>query len=186
MRRRTFLNDMQESTIRLCRSAGWAGVIGSGLLVFAVSFDYFGNRTLAVQTDALQQEGRLLARRLRQPIAMPAVSDRQRVDAFYASLPQSGELPDLLVRLHGHALARGVRVESATFRSTPEPGTPLERITLELPAQGSYLLLRAWLNDIQTAMPEMALDSISLKRDSIAEPDVQVRMRFLVFLRRGP
>lgn len=186
MRRTAFLDGLHESAVRLFRSAGWAGVVGFGLLVFALSLDYFGNRTLAEEADALQQEAHVLASRLRHPAVTPVASDRQRLDAFYASLPRSSDLPELLVRLHGHALARGIRVESANYRSTPEAGTPLERITLELPAQGTYPLLRAWLEDVQTAMPEVALDAISLRRDSIGVTDVQARVRLLVFLRGVP
>ncbi|WP_374485576.1 GspMb/PilO family protein [Zoogloea sp.] len=184
-RARILLADVQESAGRAFRRAGWAGVLGFALLVCALSFDYSGNHALEAEVESLGQEAQALARRLHQP-ARPQASARQRLEAFYAGFPVGTTLPDLLVRLHGHAQARGVALERADYRTAAEAGTPLERVTLDLPARGSYPVLRAWLDDLVAEMPELALESVSLRRERIDEPQLEARVQLAFFLRRAP
>lgn len=184
-RTRILLADVQESAGRAFRRAGWAGVLGFALLVCALSFDYSGNHALEAEVESLGQEAQALARRLHHP-ARPQASARQRLEAFYAGFPVGTTLPDLLVRLHGHAQARGVALERADYRTAAEAGTPLERVSLDLPARGSYPVLRAWLDDLVAEMPELALESVSLRRERIDEPQLEARVQLAFFLRRAP
>lgn len=177
---------LQESAVRTFRAAGWAGVVGIALSVFAVCFDLSGNRALEAEADALDQEARALHQRLRAHPDAAIVSDRARLERFYGQFPDADGLPDLLVRLHGYALARGLHLDRAEYRAAPEGGTPLERVTLELPARGPYPVLRTWLADVLAEMPEVALDGLSLRRASLATPEVEAQLRFVVFLRRQP
>ncbi|HNA66455.1 MAG TPA: hypothetical protein PK229_01750 [Rhodocyclaceae bacterium] len=177
---------LHESAVRTFRAAGWAGVVGVALTVFAVCFDLSGNRALEAQADALEQETRSLRQRLRTHPEGVAVPERTRLERFYGAFPATDALPDLLVRLHGYALARGLKLDRADYRSAPEGGTPLERVTLELPARGPYPVLRTWLADVLAEMPEVALDGLSLRRASMATPEVETQVRFVVFLRRQP
>lgn len=62
--------------------------------------------------------------------------------------------------------------------------TPLEQVSLELPVRGAYPEIRNWLTDVLAAMPEVALDGLSFKRADIGSPDVEARVRFVIFLRR--
>ena len=176
---------IRESAGRSFRRAGAAGVAGVALALFAVSFDLSGNRSLDAEADSLQQETRALSRRLRQPapVAMP---ERSRLAAFHAGFPAAAALPELLVRVHGHALARGVEVDKAEYRTAADAASPLERITLELPARGAYAALREWITDVLAEMPEVAVEHLSLQRPAIDGPALEARVRFVIFVRRGP
>lgn len=176
---------LREEGQRAFHAAGWAGVVGIALCVFAVSFDLVGNRTLADEADALHLQARSLAKSQRQR-SVPVASDRERLDAFYAGLPPASSLPELLVRLHGHALARGVPTEKADYRVQALAGTPLEKISLELPVRGSYPAVRSWLADVQAGMPELALDELALRRTDIGRADIEARVRFVIFVRPAP
>ena len=179
----TRLAALREAGLRGFHAAGWAGVLGIGLGVFALSFDLTGNRALADEADTLHQQARSLARSQRQRSA-PVASDRERLDAFYARLPPAGSLPELLVRLHGHALARGLPTDKADYRVQALPGTPLEKVSLDLPVRGSYPAIRSWLADVLAAMPALALDELALRRADIGKPDIEARVRFVIFVRR--
>jgi len=176
---------IRESAGRSFRRAGAAGVAGVALALFAVSFDLSGNRSLDAEADSLQQESRALSRRLRQP-APVALSERGRLEAFHAGFPGAAALPDLLRRLHGHALARGVEVDKADYRTAADTASPLERITLELPARGPYGALRGWITDVLAEMPEVAVEHLSLQRAAIGVPALEARVRFVIFVRRRP
>jgi len=102
------------------------------------------------------------------------------------SPPEAAALLGLLERVHGHALARGVEVDKAEYRSAVDAGSPLERISLELPARAPYGALRAWIGDVLAGMPEVALEHLALQRPAIDAAVVEARVRFVVFVRRGP
>lgn len=180
----TMLAELRESGLRALNAAGWAGVLGIGLCVFAVSFDLTGNRALADEADQLRREARSLAKTQRQHRRVPEVSERERLAAFYAGLPLAERLPELLLRLHGHALARGVPTDKADYRVQAVAGTPLEQVSLELPVRASYPAIRQWLDDVRAGMPELALDDLAFRRADIGKPDIEARVRFVIFLRR--
>lgn len=180
----TMLAELRESGLRALNAAGWAGALGIGLCVFAVSFDLTGNRALADAADQLRREARSLAKTQRQHKRVPEVSERERLAAFYAGLPLAERLPELLVRLHGHALARGVPTDKADYRVQAVAGTPLEQVSLELPVRATYPAIRQWLDDVRAGMPELALDDLAFRRADIGKPDIEARVRFVIFLRR--
>lgn len=174
---------LQASGLRIFRAAGWAGVVGVALAAFAVTFDMTGNRALEDEAESLRGQSRSLGKSLRKRAA-PVLSERERLEAFHAGFPSADGLSDLLLRLHGHALARGVATDKADYRAALISGTPLEQVSLELPVRGAYPEIRNWLTDVLAAMPEVALDGLSFKRADIGSPDVEARVRFVIFLRR--
>lgn len=176
---------LRESAGRRFRALGPVGVAGITLALFAVSFDLSGNRALLAEAEGLQQETRALHRRLRQP-APVAVPERRQLEHFHAGFPEAVALSGLLERVHGHALARGVEVDKAEYRSAVDAGSPLERISLELPARAPYGALRAWIGDVLAGMPEVALEHLALQRPAIDVAVVEARVRFVIFVRRGP
>lgn len=174
-----------ESAGRSARAAGLPGVVGIALALAALSFDLSGNQALEAEADALRQQTRATERRLRQP-ARVEPSARARLEAFNAGFPEADRLPELLGRLHGHALARGVQLDKADYRSTVEALSPLERISLELPARGAYAPLRAWLDDVLAEMPEVALEHLSLRRPTMDATLLEARVRLVILVRRRP
>lgn len=176
---------LRESAGRRFRALGPVGVAGITLALFAVSFDLSGNRALLDEAESLRQETRALHRRLRQPVPA-AVPERRRLERFHAGFPDAAALPGLLERVHGYALARGVAVDKAEYRSAAEAGSPLERISLELPARAPYGALRAWMGDVLAGMPEVALAHLAMQRPAIDAAVVEARVRFVIFVRRRP
>lgn len=177
------LAGFREACLRSFHAAGWAGVMGMALAAFAVTFDLTGNRAMEDAADALRGQARSLARAQRQRTA-PVITPRDRLEAFYGTFPSVEGLPDLLLRLHGHALARGVTTDKADYRAAPVTGTPLEQVSLELPVHAAYPDIQGWLADVLEHMPEVALDGLAFKRADIGSPEVEARVRFVIFLRR--
>lgn len=176
------LASLRADAQRILRSAGWAGVLGVALMVFALAFDASGNRPLADETDTLDRQTRSLLRQQRHT-APPPPTERERLDAYYAAFPAADGLPDLLVRIHGYALARGLTADKADYRSTPVAGTPLEQVALELPLHGRYAELRLWLGDLLAELPGVAVDGLLLKRANIGAEELDARVRLVIFLR---
>lgn len=169
--------------VRQVRGLGWAGAVGLALLAFAAAFGFSAGvparKQLVEAVNGLDELRDQLKRR-----QAPAPGPRQRTDAFYARFPAQSDLPDVLLRLHGYALARGVMSQRADYREAPETGTPLTRVLVTLPVKGRYPQLRAWLADISTEMPQVGLEELRFTREDIGKVDLDAEVRFVVFLRR--
>jgi len=170
---------------RRLRELGWAGALGLALLAFAAAFLVSGVWPLQDKLAGTRASALDLQARLRRPGALEP-GPRQRVDAFYQRFGDYASLPELLVRLHGYALARGVNSRKADYRETPETGTPLVRIVVTLPVTAQFDALRAWLADVSAEMPGVALESLRVARDGIGKAEVEAEAHFIVFLRRAP
>jgi hypothetical protein len=169
---------------RRLRELGWAGALGFALLAFATAFLVSGvwpvqDRLAGTRSSLLD-----LQSSLRRPGTL-APGPRQRVDAFYQRFGDDASLPELLIRLHGYALARGVNSRKADYRESAETGTPLVRVVVTLPVTASFEALRAWLADISAEVPGISLESLRVSREGIDKPDVEAEARFFVFLRRA-
>lgn len=174
-----------EEVRRTFAATRWAGATGCTLLVFAVCFDLSGNRALETASQAATAEARLLSRRLRAP-GVPRDTPGRSLASFHAGFPAATELPDLLARVYGLAVARGVRVERTEYRSAVEAGLPLERVSLDLPASGAYPALRAWMGDLLAETPGLALESVALKRADMGGETLEAQLRVSLWLRKTP
>jgi hypothetical protein len=108
------------------------GVAGITLALFAVSFDLSGNRALLAEAEGLQQETRALHRRLRHPHRWrcPSVASWH----FHAGFPRRRPCQPAGAGSWS-CPGPGVEVDKAEYRSAVDAGSPLERISLELPAR---------------------------------------------------
>jgi hypothetical protein len=104
---------------------------------------------------------------------------------FHAGFPQARSLPRTLARIYEFADNHGLNVDRTAYRSVDEPGTPLARVSLQLPAQGGYGALYAWLGEMLGAMPEVGLESLVIRRVEPGADLVEADVRLVVFVRRG-
>lgn len=170
--------------LRQGRGLGWAGALGLALLAFAGAFAASANLPardkLAESQHSLDELRTVLARRTR-----PEPGPRERMSRFYAGFPVATELPKVLLRLHGYALARGVVSQRADYRESAEAGTPLTRVLVTLPVKGAYPQLQAWLADVSLEMPQVGLEELRFSRENIGQHELDAEVRFVVFLRRA-
>lgn len=176
------LASLRADAQRILRGAGWAGALGVALTVFALAFDASGNRPIADEADTLDRQTRSLLRQQRHAVPPPP-TERDHLDTYYRAFPAGDGLPDLLVRIHGYAQARGLAADKAEYRSTLVTGTPLEQVALELPLHGRYAALRLWLGDLLAELPEVAVDGLLLKRADIGAEELEARVRLVIYLR---
>lgn len=173
----------QEAVLRAILDAGWPGALGASLLAFALAFGFSGDAEMGAQRDALAEERARLLRPARH--AAGATTDpRSRIDRYYAAFPARAALPARLDRLHAMAEAQGIAIEGAAYDTTDVPDTPLERVSLALPVSGDFTRVYAWLAEALREIPELALESLSVKRAATHSTEVEGRVRFVLFVRR--
>jgi Tfp pilus assembly protein PilO len=168
------------------RSLGWAGALGAALLAFATAFWFSGAQPARERLFEAQRDLDTLRAELARPGRLEP-GPRERVSGFYAGFPVRAELPDILLRLHGYALARGVTSQRADYREAGDAaGTPLVRVIVALPVKGRYPQLRAWIADVMSELPQVGLDELRISRDTVGREELEAEARFVVFLRRVP
>jgi hypothetical protein len=139
-------------------------------------------RQQAVRIDALQEQAAG-----RQTLA-GALMTRPGSREFVAFFPHTGAREKHLLKLHALAERQGLRITRADYRSEPVPELPLRRFSARLQLQGSYAQQRLFLHALLAAFPHMALESLSLEKDS-SRPDAvnaQIEARFYYRSDTGP
>lgn len=172
---------VREYIGRLAMNAGLPGVLGVVLLVAAVLGGYAGGADNDRRAGALAEEQGRIERNASAPA--PGDDERTRVVAFFDRFPPVGALPDSLRHLNEHGAAHGIRVQRTDYGSTAVAGTPLTLVSLTIPVQTDAEALYVWLGALLREMPEIALESVSLKRDTSDAATVEADVRLQLYLR---
>lgn len=161
---------------------GWLAVVGLLLLLLALGLQWAWVDGLHVRNSELQEA--LTAQRQAQ-VRKPQASEQkaQRQAAFYAALPDATEAVEAIGVLNRAAARQKVALVTAEYRVTRSGAGPLLRYQINVPLRGDYVHLHAWLSEVMNALPNAALDELSLKRDDAAVDALEARARFTVFLR---
>lgn len=169
-----------EGGLRMLRRAGWAGLLGAGLLLAAAMVQVAaGEWAAARRADLAAQRAQLSGQAPAGARGAPSVA------GFLASFPAASELPRVLARLYELSDAHGLNVERTAYRRADEPGTPLARVSLQMPVQGSYGALYAWLGEVLGSTPAVGLESFSIRRVEEGADLVHADIRLVVFVRQG-
>lgn len=174
---------LREAGLRRWKRLGWVGGTGVLLLVVAVVVDVGGTMANYRLRAGLTAERLQLQR---QATAGGETPDAPQTDSekFYARFPRQSELPRSLARLAEMASANSMSIVRADYRAVEQPGTQLVRMTLTLPVQGRYGAVYAWLAEMLGAMPEVALESLALRRGDSAADLVEGEIKLALFARR--
>ncbi len=161
---------------------GWPAALGLLCMALVWPIAHFGADRTRAETQSLQQAQLVeRERRARQPD--PQIDQATRQAAFEAGLPQAAGALQAVRHIHRSATEHGVVLSTGEYRLVDEPGGRLQRYQITLPADGTYPDLRAWMADVLNELPTMALDELSLKRNTVIESKVQARVRWSFYLK---
>ena len=134
---------------------------------------------------AIEQAERELVRRA----AMAAEAEGRQPDGAPASplerFQSEAQRNATLGRLLDIASAQGLQIPTGDYRLVAAKGGPLERYVLTLPVRGQYLSIRRYVAAVRADFADLAVDDVTLRRESVATNEVEAQLRFIVFARRG-
>jgi len=169
------------------RRLGWSGLAGAALALLALFFQL----TVVSEAQQAAEGARSQIEALSQthpakPGAAPS-TDQNQLETLHRFFPGSDAREAALVRIHTLAGEHGLSLESGDYReiagdiAKKNGAGSLVKYQLSLPLSGPYPALRAWLAAVMNEMPTVALEDFSLKRDTVANPVVDARVRFTLY-----
>jgi len=118
----------------------------------------------------------------RQSVQSTPEDTRQRL---LERFPMQEQLNAELGGLIELANKEGLQVPSGDYRLMPGKDGLFDRYVLNLPVKGSYRSIRRYVQAVRAAYPDSAIDDISLRRESIGNPDVEAQIRIILFGRKS-
>lgn len=164
--------------------AGWAGVLGLTLSVFALMFWVSGNREAQRELDLAQQRLRQ-AQRSVVGDARLLQSPRARLESFRARLPARAQLSGLVFRLADSARSANLALDKLETRESQPLGGGVSRQDYLLPLRGRYPELRAWMSAVGMELPGLVIEDVKLRRDDPQREQIEAQLRVTFYVREG-
>jgi hypothetical protein len=142
---------------------------------------------LLPQRAALQEE---LARPLPAPSALvqapPPPSANENLALFYATLGEKRYAEQQVKTLFDLAGKSGLTLAHGEYKFGYDKASRVTTYQIALPVKGPYRNIWQFALGALAAVPFAALDEVSLRRDTIADPTVEARLRFTLYLKDAP
>lgn len=171
-----------EARLRLLRAGPAATLCGVLLLAGAALWAW-----LLPQHAALQEE---LARPLPVPsaqvVAPPPPTANENLAAFYVTLGEQRHAEQQVKVLFDLAAKSQLVLDHGEYKTGYDKGAGVATYQIILPVKGPYRNIWQFAQQALLAMPFAALDEVSFRRDTAADPTVDARLRFTLYLKGQP
>jgi len=179
------------------RRIGLLGWVGAMLALATVAYAAI---IVPQQDEELSVASAEIARLQQRRMAMekmPKTADTNSRAKSATDLPTMKTAPEALLNLEDIAREDKLQLKRNDYRYVervaPASGKkaavvpkqdPVVEVRIAMPASGKYNNIRAFIAHALENLPTLALDGMSLKRESIAQGDIQAQLRFTLFVRR--
>jgi hypothetical protein len=169
----------------------WAdclGVLGlSGLGLIALTLVAFFGGVLPAESKLLRTENAAvdLQSRHNRELANPEARmqpTESSLTAFYKLLPPEHSATKQIKRIYKFANTESLGLTQGEYKFTREKDGHLGSYQIVLPVKGTYIQVRKFIAKVMNAMPMVALDGVSFKREAISGVDVEAKIQFTIFL----
>jgi len=170
------------------------GLIGTLGLLGLIICMLIGLTSLLPGEQALQQKTQELAWLSQQPAEsgqaqakLPRLNDEEALQKFYAQFPPVGEVSKVLSQIHQLAQVKGISLVVGEYKLAPDANNPrLMRYEIIFPVQGSYKNLKAFIASASEQFPTLGLSEVNIKRETVKDTAVQIKLSYALLLRREP
>jgi hypothetical protein len=173
---------------RATERAGPAGVAAAVLAVATLAAWAIPVVAISAQARTLSLDIASLQGRAHAPVQAasgPALTSEGQLAAFESRFPDRRALGASYVRLWNLARRHGVALRQAEFKLADGGEDALQRYAIVVPVTADYASLRAFIGDALADLPGLALEEVSLRRADAKSLQLDARLRFVLFARRG-
>lgn len=115
----------------------------------------------------------------------PALSPEDQLAEFYSRFPVEGCSPQWLEKLVALAASRGLTLNDGEYKAMHDKVGRLVLYQMTLPVKGEYPQIRKFLTDLPGALPAVALENVQFERQKIADPNVEAKIRLVLYMERA-
>jgi len=159
---------------------GWVGLAGLALLVAAIVFAVSIVLPMRDRLHELRTTADAIQKRLSSAtsIAAEPAAGPERLAAFHAFFPRLDTSADWLARIHRAATRHKLEFASGDYRLERRGEDRIIRYQVSLPVAGTYTDIRLFIAAVLADVPAAALDDVVMRRESLADPRIEARVRF--------
>ncbi|MFZ6646011.1 hypothetical protein ACO0LO_09855 [Undibacterium sp. TJN25] len=118
------------------------------------------------------------------PVIQQSSAARHLYD-FYRVLGQDGYQEQQLKTIFSIAKKNGIALSQSEYKSSYDKSGNFHTLRIILPVKASYAVVRKFCEELLEAIPFAALNEINFKRDTIANPTLETRLSFTLYLSDG-
>lgn len=142
---------------------------------------------LLPQRAALQEE---LARPLPTAAALAETplppTANENMSQFYATLGEKRHAEQQVKTLFDLAAKSNLALRQGEYKFAFDKASGVTTYQVALPVKGTYRNIWQFALEALAAVPFASLDEVSFRRDTIADPVVEARLRITLFLKEAP
>ncbi|NUT60846.1 hypothetical protein HNO82_06940 [Herbaspirillum sp. C9C3] len=135
------------------------------------------------QSRSLREDDARLRATARPTLTKAGLTPVDELGNFYEFFPPLERMPDLLDRMYRAAVEQGVLLDRGDYQLSSERDVKLIRYDIALPVKGGYLQVRKFVAQALNDIPSLSLESIVFNRQRINEQQLDVQIKFSLYLR---
>lgn len=119
-------------------------------------------------------------------VAAPLPTADENLAAFYAALGEKRHAEQYVKVLFGLAAKAGLNLAQGEYKFSYDKASRVTAYQLVLPVKGSYQSIWQFALEALRALPFASLDDIGFRRDTIADTQVEARVRMTFYVKDAP
>ncbi|MBS1130185.1 MAG: hypothetical protein H6R16_1187 [Proteobacteria bacterium] len=164
----------------------WLPLAGGLLVLIAAGLHLIllpGRETRIEAGERQLQQTERAGRRARIDRQLAQATPEQARLSLLERFPDEARLHAELGRLLELADQKGLQLSAGEYRLLAGKDKLFDRYVLNLPVQGSYRDLRAYLTTIRSEFPALAIEDVTLRRENIGASAIDAQLRLVIFFR---
>lgn len=157
--------------------AAWLHAAGAVLLLVAALVWATAQRPLSADNERLRE---LAAEAAQRPRAAAAPSPAEQLSAFEARLARPDDAVHMVSVIYRLGIANGLEIPTGEYQLERVQDDRMQRYRLNLPVNGSYPQIRAFILQALQTLP-VAVDDIQVRRESSGDK-LRARLRLSLYL----
>ena len=151
--------------------------------LYVLPHQFQEQRLASGRFEKLQQAELSRDKRLSAP-AQPSHEDAVLNQLFEVSFSETG-VSDILRSVGRIAQRNGVVLSQSEYQNSAEGHGGLSRLQVTMPLRASYPQLKKFVEQVLLEYPGISVDELVLKRESVAQNQVEVRVKLSLWIQPG-